>query len=189
MRVAVESNSYSNAFEYVMANYAAGIAPAATAFSQAGFLNSKLSFREFEAGRTRIAQINGCLTCQGFRPAQMLGDYLEHGGNSESGSSVVTRGPAPDEEFYESVADWQASPLFSKRERLVIEYADKFANDPQGLAYDDDFWTRFRDDFSDEETVDLSLCMAGWLGLGRVTHALGLDGACAVGASSPSGRT
>jgi hypothetical protein len=33
--------------------------------------------------------------------------------------------------------------------------------------------------FSDEEIVDLSYCIAGWMGLGRVGHALGTDRVCA----------
>ncbi len=34
--------------------------------------------------------------------------------------------------------------------------------------------------FSDDEIVDLSYCIAGWMGMGRVTHALGFDAVCAV---------
>jgi len=177
MRISVPSEHAGNPFAYVMSHYARDLAKAATDFSQAAFLHSKLSFREFEGARLRTAQINGCLTCQGFRPAQELTGYLEYGGNSAA-KSVATNGAAPDESYYQAVGEWRSSPVFSARERLAIEYAERIGLDPQGIAEDDEFWQRAKQSFSDEDLVDLSCCVAGWMGLGRLTHALGLDGAC-----------
>lgn len=184
MRVAVPSDQAGNAFGYVMTHFAPQLTKAATNFSQAAFLHSKLSFREFEGARFRTAQINGCLTCQGFRPAQDLADYLEYGGNSAV-DSVATRGTAPEESYYQAVSEWRSSRVFSDRERIAIEYAERIGVDPHGIATDERFWRLARDHFSDEELVDLSCCIAGWLGLGRLTHALGLDGACSF-APAPS---
>jgi len=177
MRISVPSDHAGNPFAYVMSHYAQNLAKAATDFSQAAFLHSKLSFREFEGARLRTAQINGCLTCQGFRPAQELTGYLEYGGHSAV-TSVATNGAAPDESYYQAVSEWRSSPVFSTRERLAIEFAERIGLDPQGIAEDEEFWRGAKQSFNDEDLVDLSCCVAGWMGLGRLTHALGLDGAC-----------
>ena len=34
--------------------------------------------------------------------------------------------------------------------------------------------------FSDEEITDLTYCIAGWMGMGRVAHVLGLDSNCEI---------
>lgn len=183
MRVFVPENQMGNANGYVMANYARNLTKAAVAFSQAAFMHSQLSFREFEGARTRIALINGCLTCQGFRPARELGDYLEYGGNGTA-SSVANNGPAPDEAFYEAVPGWRESSIFSDRERLAIEYAERVALDPHGVVNDEPLWSRMKLAFTDDEIVDFNCCIAGWLGLGRLTHTLGLDGFCGVAAAA-----
>ncbi|MXO74752.1 hypothetical protein GRI40_05895 [Altererythrobacter aerius] len=52
--------------------------------------------------------------------------------------------------------------------------------DPKGIAGDEEFWSEFKSAFADTEIVDLSYCIAGWMGLGRVAHVLGVDAACAI---------
>ena len=186
MRIDVPDDQSDNAFGYVMSHYALPLAKAATDFSQAAFINSKLSFREFEGARARVAQVNGCLTCQSFRPAADLSAYLASGGKAAE-NSIAGRGDAPQESFYRAVTEWSDSPVFSVRERLAIEYAEWIALDPHGIALDEEFWARMKPEFSDEELVDLSCCIAGWLGLGRLTHALGLDGACSIDSPPAAG--
>lgn len=178
MRVNVPSEGMENPYGYVMSHYARDITQAAVNFSQATFVHSKLSFREYEAGRRKIAEINGCMACLSFRPAKELQNYLEYGANTQS-RTVANRGDPPDEPFYEAVAQWRSAPQFSARERMAIEYAERFATDPKGIAVDEEFWTRVKQNYSDEEIVDLNCCIAGWLGFGRLTHALGLDSVCA----------
>ena len=67
----------------------------------------------------------------------------------------------------------RTSPLYSARERIAIEYAEGMGTDPQGIAQDEDFWRRCKAAFSDREIVDLSFCIACWMGLGRIGHVLG----------------
>jgi alkylhydroperoxidase family enzyme len=93
---------------------------------------------------------------------------------------VTDNGPAPDEAFYAAVADWRTAPEFSDRERLTIEFAERFAEQPQALAADEDFWLRAHGLFDDGEIVDLAHCVAAWIGLGRAGHVLGFDSACAA---------
>ncbi|MET0657849.1 MAG: hypothetical protein ABW110_06795 [Steroidobacteraceae bacterium] len=61
---------------------------------------------------------------------------------------------------------------------MAIRYAEGLGMDPHGIAQDEEFWRHMKAAFSDGEIVDLSYCIAAWMGLGRVTHALGMDGVC-----------
>jgi alkylhydroperoxidase family enzyme len=82
------------------------------------------------------------------------------------------------EELYANVENYREYEGFSERERLAIDYAERFALDH--LSIDDDFFRALRERFSDDEIVDLSICIATFLGFGRLTKILGLDQGCAV---------
>ena len=51
---------------------------------------------------------------------------------------------------------------------------------PRDLAIDDAFMASMRSAFSDAEILDLSICCANWVGMGRLNQILGLDTGCAV---------
>jgi alkylhydroperoxidase family enzyme len=143
------------------------LAPALTgpaaAFSDAVYRRSALSLREFEAARTRIAQINDCAICIGWRTARDVEGW------SDDPDEVP-------EDFYANVGlDWEG---FSVRERLAAEFAERFALDHQ--AMDDLFWERLHAAFSDDELVDLGLCVGGWIAFGRLNRVFDVDGACRV---------
>lgn len=82
------------------------------------------------------------------------------------------------EELYRHVAEYRERGDYSEREKLAIEYAERFALDHR--AIDDDLWTRLRAHYSDEEIVDLSLCLVVFLGLGRLLAVLEVDPDTAV---------
>ena len=48
------------------------------------------------------------------------------------------------------------------------------------LSKDDNFWDEMKKVFTDKEITDLTYCIAGWMGMGRVAHVLGLDKNCSV---------
>jgi AhpD family alkylhydroperoxidase len=114
---------------------------------------------ERELARMRIAQINDCVACADFRAP-----------------SVLEAGVAP--ELYDHVADYATYPGYSDRQRLAIEYADRFATDHASI--DDAFFATLRGSYSDEEILDLTLCVAVFLGLGRTLAVLGVDQSCAI---------
>jgi alkylhydroperoxidase family enzyme len=179
MRVHVDPDSTASPMDYVGRHYAHALVSAAAGFSRATYEHSKLSLREFEAARTRVAQINGCQLCQNWRSARDTAAYVAAlGGGSDT---VASRDSvAPDEAFYAAIADWRATTLLTARERCACEFAERFSQEPQVLAADEQFWRRARDSFRDEEIVDLSYCVACWMGLGRVAHVLGIDAACQI---------
>ena len=118
-----------------------------------------LPAEERELARMRIAQINDCVACSGFRAP-----------------SVLDAGIAP--QLYDNVADYATYPGYTSRQRLAIEYAERFATDHASI--DDDFFGRMRRFFDDEELLDLTLCIAVFLGLGRALTVLGVDQSCAI---------
>ncbi len=140
-----------------------------------------LNFREAEGARIRIAQTNGCLMCQGYRIADRLTEELESFDLAEAPNNGAGRGEVPTEEFYEALCgDWRASDMFSPRERLAIEYAERIAQTPIPLPYEDDFWDSLHSQFDDGEIADLSYSITTWIAGGRMAHILGADGACAL---------
>jgi alkylhydroperoxidase family enzyme len=80
--------------------------------------------------------------------------------------------------LYHHVADFATYPGCSQRQRLAIEYADRFATDHESM--DDEFFSRIRAAFADDEVLDLTLCVAVFLGLGRTLSVLGIDQSCAM---------
>lgn len=150
---------------YAWTELAPPLTAAAGAYSSAVYERSSLHLREFEAARITLARINSCAICTGWRTAR----------------DVPGWGAAPDavpEEFYERVGldpEWEG---FSDRERLAAEFARRYAEDHLGM--DDAFWDRLHCHFSDDELVDLALCVGSWLALGRFNQVFDIDGACRV---------
>jgi len=145
---------------WVWAEAAPGIGPAAMAFSDAVYGRSTLPLREFEAARTRIAQINQCHFCLDWR-------------TDRDGERV-------DEALYGEIAAWRTSTVLTPRERLAAALAERFAVDHLTMDTDDAFWSELRGAFSDAELVELTLCIGSWVAFGRLNHVFGLDTACVL---------
>jgi AhpD family alkylhydroperoxidase len=121
------------------------------------YQRSKLPASEREPARMRIAQCNACDACATFRAP-----------------SVVDAGVTDD--LYEHVDEWRTWPGYSERQRLAIEYAERFATDHR--AIDDELFGRLRAAFADDEILDLTLCCTVFLGLGRALEVLGITDNC-----------
>jgi len=81
------------------------------------------------------------------------------------------------EELYAHVAE-HGHPEYSEAEQVAIEYAEKFALDH--LSIDDAFFDRLHAHFSDADILDLTICIADFMGFGRLTQVLQLDVSCDV---------
>ena len=77
------------------------------------------------------------------------------------------------DELYGAVEHSHDHPGFTDRERLAAEYAERFAYDHQRL--DDEFWSRMKSLFSDQEIVELSVTIGYCLGIGRVLQVLDVE--------------
>jgi alkylhydroperoxidase family enzyme len=84
---------------------------------------------------------------------------------------LAQQGVTPD--LYEHVAEYRERDGYTEREKLAIEYAERFVLDH--LDIDDDLFTRLRAHFADDEILDLSICVATFLALGRLLQVLGID--------------
>lgn len=172
---------------YVLSHHAPEIGAAAGAFVRSVYQSVRLPLRVAEAARYRTAQINGCLVCQGFRAGDHLDAYLESVGGDPARSVVARGGDRPDEAFYAAVENWRGQALFSAQEILAIDYAERLAESPRELPYDEAFWATMHEAYSDAEIADLTLAIGCWMAMGRFTHALGLDTVCMAEMLQPTG--
>jgi AhpD family alkylhydroperoxidase len=115
---------------------------------------SILPAAEREVARLKIAELNACTACATFRAP-----------------SVQRAGV--DEELYCHLDDYATYEGYTERQRLAIEYAARFATEHH--AIDDAFFARLRAAFSDAEILDLTMCVAAYLGLGRALAVLGIE--------------
>jgi len=143
---------------YVWGEMVPQIGIPASKFSMSVYEHSTLGLREFEAARLRIAQINGCLFCQDWR-------------TERDGHTV-------EDTFPDAVERWRTTRDFDDRTRLAAEYAERYALDHHGL--DEAFWVRMKQEYTDREIVELSMCLGSWLAFGRLNRVLGLDAACVL---------
>lgn len=80
------------------------------------------------------------------------------------------------EEAYANVGNWGSYAGFTAAERAVLEYTEKFVADH--LSIDQALFDRLREHYSDEFIFELTLCIAGWMALGRVTQVMGATVSC-----------
>lgn len=130
-----------------------------TAFADAVYTKSRLSRREFEAARMRVALSNGCVTCLNTRYA----DGADHG---------------LDADFYDHILEYASHPGYSERERLAIEFAERFCERWQ--EQDEEFWRRLRAAYDDSQVVDLALQVAELVGAGRILKMLDIAQSCGI---------
>jgi alkylhydroperoxidase family enzyme len=156
---------------YVWTELAPPLTAAAGAYSGAVYERSSLSLREFESARTTMARLNQCAICLDWRTARDVPGRATDPGEVE-------------EEFYEAVGVRGDLSGLTDREQLAAEFALRYSQDHLGM--DDDFWARLHDNFTDDELVDLALCVGSWLALGRFNQVFDIDGACRV--PTPSDR-
>lgn len=123
------------------------------------YQRSVLPASEREVARMRIAQLNACGACATFRAPSVL----------ESGLS---------EDLYDHVHEAATYPGYTNRQRLAVEYAERMATDHR--AIDEEMFARLRGEFSDSEVLDLTMCIAVYLGLGRALEVLGIDSSCPI---------
>jgi alkylhydroperoxidase family enzyme len=88
------------------------------------------------------------------------------------------QGPVPDE-LYDLVAERPDTAPFTARERIAIDFAERFVTDHESI--DDERFERLRGELADDEIVDLCICVARFLAFGRITRVLRLDHECPVG--------
>lgn len=127
---------------------------------------TSLTAREREGMRIMGAARTNCPICAGMR---MWRDWPGFLGGEIS------------EEFYENAIacnyDWEG---FTDREKLLIEFADRFESDIEGINGDDVLWERMHAHLTEAEIGDTVIMLACWVGTGRALKALGIGSVCVV---------
>jgi alkylhydroperoxidase family enzyme len=77
------------------------------------------------------------------------------------------------EEKITAVNDYRTNPIFTDRERLAIEFAEKMALDH--LSIDDEFFKRLRTEFDDPQIVELGMAIGQYIGFGRLLMVLDVE--------------
>src|SRR5829696_6517272 len=133
----------------------------------AQYLNdSSLTPRERESARIRSAHHVGCTNCVAFRAARDVPGFSDE--------------PIP-EELYENVFDYKTSPGYTERERLIIQFTERYILDHEELAADDAFWSRLKASFTDVELADLCLLVGMWDSSAKMYHLLvGINDGCSL---------
>lgn len=144
-----------------------GIGDAYLNLSDTIYTTTTLAPRLRECARMRIAQINQCQMCLGVRFDSLTAEGV-------------------DADMYDHVAEYATWEGYSQPERMAIEFAERFCLDH--LSMDDAFWERMHAAFSDQDILELGVCVAIWVGQGRLTHVLGLDVSCGLGHAGDDGK-
>ena len=118
---------------------------------------SSLDWRLHELVRMRVAQINQCTVCLGWR-------------NQPAFDAGVT------EDLLASVDRRDETDGFTDAERVALEFTERFSTD--SAAIDDDLLARLGEHFDAGEIVELTLVIGKYVAMGRFMQVLGLDQSC-----------
>jgi len=75
-----------------------------------------------------------------------------------------------DDDLYQDVARYADNDSFTAREKLAIEFAERFAIDHRTV--DDELWARLSEHFSDKELLELTTTIGFCVGMGRAFQVL-----------------
>ncbi|MEI9980183.1 MAG: carboxymuconolactone decarboxylase family protein [Edaphobacter sp.] len=106
-----------------------------------------------ELVRLRVSLMNGCEYCVGLHTMEL-------------------KKVNETEERIASVAEWRSSELYTKRERAALAWAEAVTNIQDGHA-GDAVYQEVRAEFSDVETVNLTLVISTINAWNRISIALG----------------
>lgn len=133
------------------------LVPAWAALKDAVNRQMSLPIELLEVVRYRMALLNHCALCMAGRDPR-----------------AVRRGFT--DETYAAVGRWRDADTFDARQRLALEYTERFALEPEGI--DDELFERLHAEFDDAELLELTFYVGRYLAFGRLAHVLGLDDAC-----------
>jgi AhpD family alkylhydroperoxidase len=120
---------------------------------------SPLDPRVHELVRMRVAQINNCTVCLAWRtPAAQAAGVTD--------------------EQLAAVAQYATFAEFSPKEKVAIEYAERFSTDSANI--DDAFLARLGEHFSPADIIELTLVIGKYVAFGRFMQVLGLDQGCVL---------
>jgi alkylhydroperoxidase family enzyme len=171
LRVHVPEEQMSMAGPYILAAVGSpAFLAARNAFGKALYdfqCDTSLSFREREAVRMWVAYFLSCNVCKAGRPATQAIP-----GRPPSAADAAT----VSEEFYDNIPSYRSWSGYSDRERLAIEFVERFATDLDGIRDDEAFWTQLKKNFSETEIGDLGVLTGCWVPGAQILKMFGFEG-------------
>ena len=76
------------------------------------------------------------------------------------------------------VADWRSAEVFTPAERDALEFTERFCFTPEEV--DDALTDALRGHLGDDGLVDLAMCVAKYVAVGRLITVLDLDQVCSL---------
>ena len=76
------------------------------------------------------------------------------------------------EDKISQIPEWKTNDDFDIREKLALQFAEKFSLDHKSL--DDAFFSELRLQFSDPEILELGMMIGQYVVISRLTQALGI---------------
>ena len=131
-------------------------APVVTAY-EAAIAQSPLEPRLHELVRYRIALLNQCTICLGYR-------------RDDAGVA---------EDLLAKVSDWRTVTAFTEAERAALDFTEQFCRDSAAIS--DALLQELERLLPDGHVVELALVVGKYLAMGRFMQVLGLDQSCDVG--------
>jgi alkylhydroperoxidase family enzyme len=131
------------------------------------FNDSPLTPREREMIRMIFVYETDCNLCSETRATKDMPGYGD--------------GEEIPEELYEHLHEFRTWPAYTDRERLLMEFCERYMRDYQDLSRDQAFWERLTTTFSEVELADLCLLAGHWEIQRRLLHLLiGVDQVCEI---------
>ena len=78
-----------------------------------------------------------------------------------------------DDDLYEAVGRYYEVDDFTEREKLAIEFGERYAIDHTTI--DDEFFAKVRQHFSDTEVLELTIIAGYCVGIGRALQVLDVE--------------
>ena len=142
---------------YRLFSMAPNVAGGAAAYSEAIYQKATIDLRLRELLRMRIAEINQCHICMNARVPS-----LEAAGLTE--------------DMLANTANFATYGGYTDAERDALDYTTRFALDHGSI--DQAFMDRMVAHYGDETVFEITLCIAGWLALGRVNAVMDVSTSC-----------
>lgn len=128
--------------------------------------DTPLTHREREGMRILCTAIIGCPICNSLRLWRDHDDFCEE--------------QIPEDFYQNALAKNYPWAGFNDRERLVVEFSDRFCNKLNELNGDDAFWERMHASFNDREIADIGFYNSYFLGVGAMLKAFGIGSTCEI---------
>jgi alkylhydroperoxidase family enzyme len=85
------------------------------------------------------------------------------------------------DEVYEHALEYKTWPGYTVRERLLIEFMERYMLDYRGVCADDEFWKQLKANLSEVEIADACMLAGHWECARRTIHLLlGIDEICDI---------